>query len=302
MLEPLKHSLIRFKQEYMTDRAAALTFYAVLSLFPGLLVVIGLIGVVGQYPETTDKLLQIVGQLGPDTAVDTFRRPIESVVQNKGGAGAILGIGLVGALWSASGYVGAFMRTANEIHEVPRDRRLVRALPVRLGLTILMAVLLAAAAVALVVSGPLAEAIGNSFNLGSTLLTLWSVGKWPLLIAVVAAAFCILYYSAPNAKQTGFRSIIFGSVIAVLVWIVASIGLALYVANFGSYNKTYGSIGGVIVALLWLHLTNLAIVFGALVNVERERTRRGIPFEEPMEVDLRDPKGKEIAYTHRDRS
>ncbi|HZA19827.1 MAG TPA: YhjD/YihY/BrkB family envelope integrity protein, partial [Actinomycetota bacterium] len=144
----------------MTDRAAALTFYAVLSLFPGLLVVVGLVGLLGRYPETTDKLLEIVGQLGPDSAIETFRRPIESIVQNKGGAGAVFGFGLIGALWSASGYVGAFMRTADEVYEVPRQRRLIRALPVRVGLTILMAVLLAVAAVALVVTGPLAEAIG----------------------------------------------------------------------------------------------------------------------------------------------
>jgi membrane protein len=301
-MKSLKQSFIRFKQENMTDRAAALTFYAVLSLFPGLLVVVGLVGLLGQYPETTDRLLEIVGRLGPESAIETFRGPIESVVRNKGGAGAIFGVGLIAALWSASGYVGAFMRTADEIHEVPRQRRLLRALPVRVGLTILMAVLLAAAAVALVVTGPLAEAIGDTFGLRSTVVTIWSIGKWPLLIALVAIAFSVLYYAAPNARQSGFRSVIPGAIVAVLLWIVASVGLALYVANFGSYNKTYGSIAGMIVALLWLYVTNLAIVFGALVNVERERIRLGVPFEEPMEVDLRDPKGKDVAFSHKDRS
>jgi membrane protein len=298
-MRAFKQALIRFKQENMTDRAAALTFYAVLSIFPALLVVVALVGVLGQFPETTDKLLEIVGQLGPQSAIETFRGPIESVVQNKGGAGTLLGIGLLGALWSASGYVAAFMRTSDEIYEVPRQRRLVRALPVRIGLTILMAVLLAVVAIALVVTGPLAEAIGGAFGLRSAAVTTWSIGKWPVILVLTAIAFSLLYYAAPNVKHRSFRSIIPGGFIAVLAWILVSVAFAVYVANFGSFNKTYGSIGAVIVALLWLYLSNLAVVFGALVNAERERVNLGVPFEEPMEIDLRDPKGKETAHARR---
>ena len=164
-MKTLMSAFRRYVDFNLSDRAAALTYYSVLSLFPALLAVVALVGVFGQYPETTDKILQIVGQLGPESAVDTFRKPIESVVQNKGGAGALLGLGLLGALWSASGYVGAFMRASNEIYEAPRDRRLIRRLPVRLGLTIMMTLLLAIVAVALVVTGPLAEAIGSTSDL-----------------------------------------------------------------------------------------------------------------------------------------
>jgi len=166
-MKALANAFRRYMHLNLSDRAAALTYYAVLSLFPALLAVVALIGVFGQYPETTDKMLEIVGQLGPASAIDTFRGPIESVVQNKGGAGALLGFGLLGALWSASGYVAAFMRASNEIYEAPRDRRLIRKLPVRIGLTIMMTLLLAVVAVALVLTGPLAEAIGSVFGLES---------------------------------------------------------------------------------------------------------------------------------------
>jgi membrane protein len=294
----LRAAMVRFKQENMTDWAAALTYYSVLSLFPALIVVVALVGVFGQYPETTDKLLQIVNQLGPETAVETFRRPIESVVQNKGGAGALLGLGLIAALWAASGYVGAFMRAANEIYEVPRDRRFLRKLSVRLGLTIVMVVLLAVVAVALVITGPLAEAVGSVIGLGTTAVTIWSIAKWPVLVILTAIAFALLYFASPNVRHSSFRTILPGGLLAVGVWIAASIGFAFYVANFGSYNKTYGTLGAVVVALLWLYITNNAVLFGALFNVERQREEREdwVLEDEPEQVDLRDSEGKAVHH------
>jgi membrane protein len=291
-----KAAMVRFKEENMTDRAAALTYYSVLSLFPALIVVVALVGVFGKYPETTDKLLQIVNRLGPNTAVETFRSPIESVVQNKGGAGALLGIGLVGALWSASGYVGAYMRASNEIYEVPRDRRLLRKLSVRLGLTVAMMLLLAVVAVALVLTGPLAEATGSAFGLASTAVTVWSIAKWPVLILLTAVAFALLYFGGPNVRQPTFRSILPGGLLAVGVWIAASIGFAFFVANFGSYNETYGTLSAVVVALLWLFITNNAILFGSLFNAERQREARQLE-DEAGQIDLRDSKGKTVPYT-----
>jgi membrane protein len=286
-------AMVRFKEENMTDRAAALTYYSVLSLFPALIVVVALVGVFGKYPETTDKLLQIVNQLGPETAVETFRRPIESVVQNKGGAGALLGLGLIAALWAASGYVGAFMRASNEIYEVPRDRRFLRKLSVRLGLTVVMVLLLAVVAVALVITGPLAEAVGSAFGLGTTAVTIWSVTKWPVLVVLTAIAFALLYFASPNVRLSSFRAILPGGLLAVGIWIAASIGFAFYVANFGSYNKTYGTLGAVVVALVWLYISNNAILFGALFNVERER-EDWVLEDEPEQIDLRDSKGKAV--------
>lgn len=291
-----KAAMVRFKEENMTDRAAALTYYSVLSLFPALIVVVALVGVFGKYPETTDKLLQIVNRLGPNTAVETFRSPIESVVQNKGGAGALLGIGLVGALWSASGYVGAYMRASNEIYEVPRDRRLLRKLSVRLGLTVAMMLLLAVVAVALVLTGPLAEATGSAFGLASTAVTVWSIAKWPVLVLLTAVAFALLYFGGPNVRQPTFRSILPGGLLAVGVWIAASIGFAFFVANFGSYNETYGTLSAVVVALLWLFITNNAILFGSLFNAERQREARQLE-DEAGQIDLRDSKGKTVPYT-----
>jgi membrane protein len=294
-MKALANALGRYMNLNLSDRAAALTYYSVLSLFPALLAVVALIGVFGQFPETTDKMLEIVGQLGPASAVDTFRGPIESVVQNKGGAGALLGFGLLGALWSASGYVAAFMRASNEIYEAPRDRRLIRKLPVRLGLTIMMTLLLAVVAVALVLTGPLAEAIGSAFGLQSTAVTIWSIAKWPVMILLAAVAFALLYFAAPNVRHETFRSVLPGGLLAVMIWIIATVGFGLYVANFGSYNQTYGSLGAIIVALLWLYITNNAILFGATFNAELQRAHGGPEDDRPF-VDLRDPKGKEIPH------
>jgi membrane protein len=292
----IARTISRYSSENMTDRAAGLTYYSVLSLFPALLVVVALFGVFGQHPQTTNSILRIVQQLGPAAAVDTFRGTISSVIQNKGGAGALLGIGFLGALWSASGYVAAFMRASNEIYEVPRERRFFRKLSVRIGLTIVMTVVLAVVSVALVVTGPLAEAIGNVIGLGSSLVTLWSVAKWPVIVLLAALAFALLYFGAPNVRQPHFSALLPGALLAVIVWIMASIGFAIYLANFGSYNKTYGSLGAVIVLLLWLYISNNAILLGSMLNAERERSRQGLGLEQGLDLDLRDRKGKEVAY------
>jgi membrane protein len=288
-VSPIKRALFRFKDENMTDWAAALTYFAVLSLFPALIVVVALVGVLGKYPETTDKLLQIVSELGPETAVETFRSPIEQVIQNNGGAGALLGFGLLGALWSASAYIAAFMRASDAIYEVSRERRPIRKLSVRLGLTVVMAVLLAVIAVALVVTGPLAEAIGSGLGLRRTVLAAWSIGKWPVLVLLTAVALTVLYFGSPNVRQHGIRPILPGGLLAVAVWIVASIGFAFFVANFGSYDKVYGTLSAVIIMLIWLYVSNMAIVFGALFNAER---LRGELADREIPIDLRDEKGK----------
>jgi membrane protein len=280
----------------MTDRAAGLTYYTVLSLFPAMLVVVALFGLLGQHPQTTNKILQIVQQLGPAAAVDTFRGTISGIIQNKGGAGALVGVGLLGALWSASGYVAAFMRASNEVWEVPRERRFFRKLSVRIGLTVVMTLVFTVIAVALVVTGPLADAMGSVLGLGSTVVTLWSIAKWPVIVLLLALAFALLYFGAPNVRQPHFSALLPGALLAVIVWIVASIAFAIYLANFGSYNKTYGALGAVIALLVWLYITNNAILLGSMLNAERERSRQGLGLEEGLEVDLRDRKGKDVAY------
>jgi membrane protein len=269
----LKRSVREAKDDNLTDWAAALTYYALLALFPAVLVLVALLGLFGQYPETTNALLRIVNKLGPHSAVDTFRKPIEGVVRNKGGAGALLGIGLLLSLWSASGYVGAFMRASNAIYEVEEGRPFWKLRPIQIGVTLLMVFATALVAIAVVATGPVARAIGDVVGLGATAVTVWNYGKWPVMLFVVITMFAVLYYAAPNVKLHRFRWLTPGGVLAVVVWLVASGAFAFYVANFGSYNKTYGTLGGIIIFLVWLWLSNLSILVGAEFNAELERGR-----------------------------
>ena len=183
-------------------------------------------------------------------------------------------VGLAGAIWSASGYIGAFMRASNRIWDVEEGRPVWKTIPLRLGVTLLMLLLLAASAVAVVVTGPLASRVGKLIGLGSAAVTAWDIAKWPVLIVVIALMFSILYYASPNVRQPGFKWITPGGVLAVVVWIVASALFALYVARFGSYNKTYGSLGAIVIFLVWLWISNVAVLLGAEFNAEIERGRR----------------------------
>jgi membrane protein len=273
-LATLKRTAKEFKNDNLTDWAAALTYYAVLALFPALLVLVALLGLVGQYPQTTNSLLDIVGKLGPSSAVDTFRKPIEGVVQSKGGAGALLGFGLLGALWSASGYIGAFFRASNIVWDIEEGRPVWKLLPLRVVVTLVGVLAVAIVLIGLVLTGPLAQAVGDVIGLGSTAVTVWNIAKWPVLLAIVITIISVLYYIAPNVKHPKFSWVTPGGIVAVLVWIVASVGFAFYAANFASYNKTYGSLGAMIVFLVWLWITNLAILFGAELNAELERSRQ----------------------------
>lgn len=270
----LKRTAKEFQDDNLTDWAAALTYYAVLALFPALLVLVALLGLVGQYPQTTNSLLDIVGKLGPSSAVDTFRKPIEGVVQSKGGAGALLGFGLLGALWSASGYIGAFFRASNIVWDIEEGRPVWRLLPLRVIVTLVGVIAVAIVLIGLVLTGPLAQAVGDVIGLGSTAVTVWNIAKWPVLLGIVITIISVLYYIAPNVKHPKFSWVTPGGIVAVLVWIVASVGFAFYASNFASYNKTYGSLGAMIVFLVWLWITNLAILFGAELNAELERSRQ----------------------------
>ena len=270
----LKRTVREFREDNLTDWAAALTYYGVLSIFPALVVLVALIGLLGEHPRTTDALLGIVEDVSPGATADTLREPIVQVVQSKGGAGALLGFGLLGALWSASGYIGAFTRAMNIIYEVDEGRPFWKLRPLQIVVTVVMVLLLAIVAVAIVLTGPLAEAVGGAIGLGDGLVTAWNYGKWPVLVALLALMIALLYYVTPNVRQPGFRLVTPGAVVAVVVWLVASAAFAIYVANFGSYNKTYGSLGAVVVFLVWLWLSNAAVLLGAELDAERERERQ----------------------------
>jgi membrane protein len=269
----LKRTVREFKEDNLTDWAAALTYYSILSIIPALIVFVSIVALVGQHPQTTNAILQIIDDIGPASAVDTFKGPIETVMSNKGGAGIALLISLVVALWSASNYVGAFMRASNQIYEVEEGRQFWKLRPLQVLVTLVMVLLLAVVGVALVATGPLADAIGRQIGLGSAAVTAWDVAKWPVLLAMIMLIFSVLYYAAPNVRQPGFRWITPGGVLAVVLWIVASAAFAFYVAHFGSYNKTYGSLAGVVVFLVWMWISNIAVLLGAEFDAELERGR-----------------------------
>ena len=269
----LKRTIKEFRDDDLTDWAAALTYYTVLSLFPALIALVSILGLVGKNPETTNALLDIIDKIGPSDAVDTFKGPIESLITNKSEAGIALVIGLAVALWSASSYVGAFMRASNAIYERDEGRRFWKLRPTQMAVTLVMVVLLALVGIAVVVTGPLASAIADPIGLGDAAVTVWNIAKWPVLLAVVMLMLAILYYWTPNVRQPKFRWITPGSVVAVLIWIMASVAFAVYVANFGSYSKTYGSLAGVVIGLIWLWISNIAVLFGQELNAELERER-----------------------------
>jgi membrane protein len=279
-----------FSKDQCTDLAAALTYYAVLSIFPALVVIVSLLGVFGQGERTTDAVLQIVGDLAPGSTVDTLRAPIEQLVESPS-AGFALIAGIVGALWSASGYIGAFGRAMNRIYEIDEGRPVWKLRPLQLVLTLGALVAAAAAALMLAVSGPVATAIGVIIGAGDVALTVWDIARWPLILALMILAVATLYYATPNVQQPKFRWISVGAGVAIVTWVIASVLFGIYVANFGSYNKTYGALAGVIVFLLWLWITNLALLFGAEVDAELERGRQlqgGIAAERELQLPPRD--------------
>jgi membrane protein len=286
----LKRTVHEFQEDNLTDWAAALTYYGVMSLFPMVLVLVALLGLVGQYPQTSNSLLRIINDIGPSSAVDTFRKPIQGVVRSKGGAGALLGVGLLASLWSASAYIGAFMRANNAIYEVREGRPFWKLRPLQVAVTLLVVVLITLAAIGIVVTGPVARAVGNEVGFGSQAVTVFNIAKWPVIVLVLLTIVGVLYYVAPNVRQPGFPWITPGGVLALVVWAAASAGLAFYAAEFGSYQKTYGTLGGVILFLVWLWVSNLALLLGAELNAELERGREldaGLPAEDDLQLPPR---------------
>jgi membrane protein len=292
-----KQAWAEFRRDECTDQAASLTYYAVLSLFPALLAVISLLGIFGQGRSTTDTVLELIGRIGQQGAIDQLREPITQMTQTNV-AGFALFFGLLGALWSASGYVGAFGRAMNRIYEIDEGRPFWKLRPLNLAVTVVSVFLAALVLLGLVVSGPFAHQLGDTLGLGDTTVTLWNIVKWPLMLLVVVFLVAVLYYATPNVQQPKFRWISVGAGLAIVVWILASAAFAVYVANFGSYNKTYGSLAGIIILLLWLWLTNLALLFGAEVDAETERSRQlqaGIKAEESLQLPPRDTRASDKA-------
>ncbi|WP_328980629.1 YihY/virulence factor BrkB family protein [Streptomyces canus] len=285
----LKGTLKESKKDELTDRAAALTYYGILALFPALLALISLLGIVGQ--SASQQVLDNIQKLAPGAARDVLSNAVKQM-QGNAGIGSVMAIvGLLLAVWSASGYVAAFIRSANAVYDIPEGRPVWKVLPVRVGVTAVLMVLAVVSAVIVVFTGALAKQIGSSLGVGDTALTVWSIAKWPVLAVLVTTMIAILYWATPNARVRGFRWITPGSFLALVIWMVASAGFALYVANFASYNKTYGTFAGVIIFLVWLWITNLAILLGLEFDAEMHRQRAvagGHPAEKEPYVQPRD--------------
>jgi membrane protein len=283
--ETLKRTFKEFSADKLTDWAAALTYYGVLALFPALIALVSIIGLVGD--SATQPLLDNVGKVAPGPAKEILTSTIQNLANSKGAAGIAFVVGLVLALNSASSYIAAFSRASNSIYEVEEGRPTWKLKPQQIGVTLVLLLLLVVIAVAVTVSGPLAEEAGKLIGVGSSAATIWDIAKIPVILLAVSFMFAFLYWAAPNVKQPGFKFVSPGGVVALVIWIIASLLFAFYVAKFGSYNKTYGSLGGVIVFLLWLWITNVAILFGAEFNAELQRSQQreaghGAPLDEPF--------------------
>jgi membrane protein len=285
----LRRTFSEFNEDNLTDWAAALTYYGILSVFPALIALVSLLGLIGT--SATQPLLDNLGSFAPGPAHQILQNALHGLTQSRGGAGILVIVGLAGSIWAASGYIGGFIRASNVIWDVEEGRPIWKTIPLRLGITVVMLVLLAGTAMAVVLTGPLADKAGKLVGLGSAAVTAWDIAKWPVLVLIVGLMFSLLYYASPNVQHPGVRWVTPGGVFAVVAWLIVSAAFGVYVANFGSYNKTYGSLGAVVIFLVWLWLTNVAILFGAELNAEIARghqIEKGHPAEREPFLPPRD--------------
>jgi membrane protein len=292
----LKRTVREFREDNLTDWAAALTYYGILSIFPALLALVSIVGLLGE--STTQTLIDNLTSVAPGPAKDIVTSAITNLQSNRGAAGVLFIVGIAAAVWSASGYVAAFMRASNAIYDIEEGRPIWKTLPTRVAVTLVLLVALAAVAIGVVVTGGVAKQIGTVVGAGDSAVSVWNIAKWPVMLILVSLMFALLYWAAPNVKQPGFRWITPGGLLAVVVWIVASALFAFYVANFASYNKTYGTLGGVIIFLVWLWISNIAVLLGAEFNAELERGRQiaaGHPADKEPFVEPRDTRKMENA-------
>jgi len=287
----LKRTMRSFTTDQCTDLAAGLTYFAVLSLFPALLALVSILGLVGQSQAGIDALFGMVNQLAPGMT-DVLKGPIENLASSPA-TGWALAIGIVGAVWSASGYVGGFGRALNRVYGVPEGRSALVLRPVQLGVTLLSLVLISLLAILLVVSGPVASFLGGLIGLGDVALIAWNIIRWPIVIIVVVLLVAVLYASTPNIKHPRMRWLTPGSIAAIVVLGIASALFAFYVGNFGNYDRTYGALAGIIVFLLWIWIANVALMLGAELDSEVERARElvaGIEADDVLRLPLKSDK------------
>jgi membrane protein len=288
----LKRTVQEFQEDNLTDWAASLTYYGLLALFPALIALVSIVGLVADPQSTTNTLTDIVNRLGPDSAATTFEGPIRQVTESRSTAGFALIASTLIALWSASGYLGAFIRASNVIYETREGRPFWKLRPLQLLLTLVIVLLLAVMALGIVLTGPIVSDVADPIGVSGTAVSIWSYAKWAVVAALFLLMIALVYYASPNVKQRGFTWITPGGLVALVAWLIASAGFGIYVSQFGSYNKVYGSLAGVVVILIWMWITNLAILFGHELNAERERDvqfKEGLPgAEKEIQLEPRD--------------
>jgi len=288
----LKRTAQEFQEDNLTDWAATLTYYGLLSLFPALIALVSIVGLVGDPQSTTNTLTDIVERIGPDTATSTFEGPIEQVTDSRATAGLALIASTLVALWSASGYLGAFIRASNVIYEIREGRPFWKLRPLQVAMTLVIVLLLALMTTGIVLTGPIVSEVAEPLGVSGTAISIWNIAKWAVIAALFLLMIALIFYASPNVKQRGFRWITPGGVVALVAWLVASAVFAIYVSQFGSYNKVYGSMAGVVILLIWMWITNLAILFGHELNAERERDiqfKAGLPgAEKEIQLEPRD--------------
>ena len=265
----LSRTVDEFLKNKLAHWAAALTYYGVLAAFPMLLVLVSIVGLVGH--AATEPLIGNLRAMAPGPGREILVSAIQNLEKGRGGAGFLLIVGLGGALWSASGYMAAFMNASNSIYHVEETRRVSQTVSARVGMSAVVLVLLAVTVATVGLTGPLARDVGSLVGLGDTAAEVWRAAKWLILIGLVGFMVAFLYWAAPNAEQRRFRWVSSGSAVAVLLWLGGSAAFTLFVATFGTYNKTYGPLGGVIVFLIWLWISNIAVLAGATFDAQLER-------------------------------
>ncbi len=288
--EIVKRTIREFKEDDLTLLAAALTYYGVLAIFPALLVLVSILGLLGA--STTQPLIDNLAGLTPGAARDVVTSAIRNLQRASGAAGLAFVFGILVALWSASGYVGGFIKASNIIYEVEEGRPFWKLRPLQIAVTVVMVLVAAGISISIVVTGPLAHKVGDVIGLGDTAVTVWNIAKWPVIALLVSQVIAFLYWIAPNVRQPGYRWVSPGGIFAVVLWVIASAAFAFYVSNFASYNKTYGSLAAVIIFLVWLWITNVVILLGAEMNAEIERGRQieqGHPPDKEPFLPQRDP-------------
>ena len=262
----------RYSENNLSDHAAAVTYWGFLALFPALIVIVAMIGLVGSYPETYDSISSTLREAAPGSAVDTINNALDDAVRSRGTAGGLLGVGLLLSLYSASSGTGAALRAVNEIYGVAHADSFVRAHLKRLGLTVCLGAMLILAFAAMLLAGPLFSSISDEAGIDESVSGIVSLLRWPVGLAALAATALLLYRIGAD-RPIPIRGLLPGACAASLLWAVASAGFSLYVSHFGSYDATYGSLGAVIVLLIWMWIGNLALLAGAALNVELEQAR-----------------------------